>query len=101
MSGADMTLADISRLNDPREAIIILGRMALRHAAEANGLGIGRSWTIRDVLRRLPRDWPHLPALYSIARAAEITHYGGRDMDVHELGEHIESARPIFHGGRA
>lgn len=98
--GVDMSLAEISRIDDPREAIVVLGRLALRHAADANGLGVGRSWTIRDVLRRLPRDWPHLPALYSIARAAEVTHYGGRDLDVHELGAHIEAARPIFDGGR-
>lgn len=95
-SAGNETLADIARMTDLRAAIVTLGSAAVRRAAEANGLGVGRSWTMRDVLRRLPQGWPHLPALRAIARAAEITHFGGRDIDALELHAHIEAARPIF-----
>lgn len=93
---ADRTLQDIARIEDPREAIIALGVAALRRAADANGLGVGRSWTMRDVLRRLPQDWPHLHILLGIARAAELTHFGGRDFAPEDLRAHLEAARPIF-----
>ena len=73
---------------------------ALERAAEANGLRLGRAQTARDVLRVLPRGWPHLDALRRLVREAEIVRFGGRDLAEEHWRACLESARPLFAAGR-
>ncbi|MEM6489967.1 MAG: hypothetical protein AAF677_17130 [Pseudomonadota bacterium] len=95
-----LDLSAIEAMADRRAALIALGRAALARAAMANDLRLGRSWTYRDALRRIPRGWRGYPALASIARASEIAHFGGRPVDEMAFRQHLELARGLF-GGRA
>lgn len=94
-------LQQISAIGDRRAALIHLMRGALARAAETNHLALQRSWTARDALRRLPRNWPHLPALSDLTRAAELTHFGGRPVDEEQFQRHLTAARPLFESAGA
>lgn len=91
-----LDVGEIGKISDRRTALMLLAQQALSKAAEANGLRIARSWTVRDVLRRLPADWPHLAALHRIASANEITHFGGRAVSEEAFQSLLGLARSIF-----
>lgn len=89
-------LAAITALADPRAALIELTRLALMRAGAAHGLLLNRSWTARDVLRRLPADWAHLPALRALVREAELVHFGGRPIARETVVDHLAALSPLF-----
>jgi len=92
----NLDVGEIGKISDRRAALMLLAQCALSTAAKANGLRIARSWTVRDTLRRLPADWPHLAALHRIASAHEITHYGGRAVSEEAFQSLLGLARSIF-----
>jgi hypothetical protein len=97
----DAYLAGLAAMPDRRLALILLVARALDQAAAANGLRLGRSQTARDVLRVLPRRWPHLDALRRLVAEAEIVRFGGRELPEERWRACLEQARPLFAAGRA
>jgi hypothetical protein len=91
-----LDLARITLIADRRAALEALWLAALARAATAHGLTIGRSWTARDALKRVPGAWPHRAALTRLARAAELAHFGGRDVTEDQFRTLIDAAAPIF-----
>lgn len=85
-------------MEDRRKALILLTGHALERAANMNDLRIARSQTARDVLRILPRQWPHRDAVRTLVREAEIVHFGGRDIAEETWQACLTAARPIFSG---
>ena len=97
---ADAFLGSLAGMRDRRLALILLVARALERAAEANGLRLGQSQTARDVLRVLPRGWPHLDALRRLVSEAEIVRFGGRDLGEERWRACLDAARPLFAAGR-
>ena len=89
-------LAGLAAMADKREALIMLVSRLLEWAADTHALRLGRSQTARDVLRVLPVDWRHMPALRGLVREAEVVHFGGRDITPERWEECLAAARPIF-----
>lgn len=94
------TLSAIADIADRRLALLLMTSQTMQVAAAQCGFRIGRSWTLRDVIRRVPRDWHHHGALATLARAAEAVHFGGRDVAEDEFQNHFAAARTII-GSRA
>lgn len=91
-------LARIAAMADRRAALEALWLAALARAAAAHDLTVGRSWTARDALRRVPSGWVHRPALARIARAAELANFGGRPVPEDQFHALLDAAAPIFSG---
>lgn len=98
--GAPTTLSAIADIADRRLALLLMTGQTMQAAATQCGFRIGRSWTLRDVIRRVPRDWRHHVELTALARAAEAVHFGGRDVAEDEFQSHFATARTII-GSRA
>ena len=96
----DSFLESLRRMTDRRAALILLVSRALERAAALNDLRLGRSQTARDVVRVLPRSWPHLGNMRRLVREAEIVHFGGRELPEEIWEECLDAARPIFGEGR-
>ncbi|NSX53291.1 hypothetical protein [Parasulfitobacter algicola] len=92
-------LDQIEAITDRQIAITELMRSALVRAAQMNNLRLQRSWTARDALRKLPRDWQHLMALRNVTREAELAHFGDRPVAEDVFQTHLAAMRPLF-GGR-
>lgn len=92
----DEILAGLAAMPDRRQALILLAARALERGAEANGLRLGRAQTARDVLRALPRRWPHLDTLRRLVSEAELVHFGGRDLPEERWRACFDQARPLF-----
>lgn len=88
----------IRGIADRRIALTLLASAALSQAAEANKFRISRSWTLRDALYRVPRSWTHRKVLADLTRAAEIAHFGGRDVSEDAFQAHFAATQPIFRG---
>ena len=73
-------LARLRHAADPEAAIVELIEALLPAAAQQNDMRVGRSETARDLLRRLPRSWPHLRDLRMIVMAEELVQFGGRPL---------------------
>lgn len=102
LSGVDLPrdgiLEHLAKMADRRRALILLTGLALERAAKLNGLTLARAQTARDVLRILPRQWPHMGAMRQLVRQAEIVHFGGRDLAEDAWQGCLDAARPIFAG---
>lgn len=92
----DGFLDRIARMQDRREALILLVSRALEQAAHANNMTLGRAQTARDVVRVIPRRWSHREALNKLVREAEVVHFGGRDISEDRWRDCLDRARPIF-----
>lgn len=90
------SLSAIANIADRRLALIMLTAQTMHAAADECGFRIGRSWTLRDVIRRVPRDWQHHGALTTLARAAEAAHFGGHDVAEVDFQTHFATARAIM-----
>lgn len=95
------TLRAILGMGDPEAAIVALMQTALTQVVRANGLLLQKSWTARDVLRRLPGTQPHMDALRALVLEAERVHFGGRRITREDLDGHIERVRPLLSEARA
>lgn len=99
-AAAPTTLSAIAAIADRRLALLLMTTQTMQAAAAECGFRIGRSWTLRDVIRRVPRDWHHHGALTTLVRAAEAVHFGGRDVAEDEFQGHLTTALAII-GGKA
>lgn len=96
---ADAFLERLRGMADRRAALILLTGRALETAADANGLRIGRAQTARDVLRAVPRRWPHFETLRGLVREAEVVHFGGRDLPEARWRACLDAALPLLRPG--
>ena len=91
-------LARIREMADRALALNLLLAGALNIAAEAQGMRIHPSWTVRDALRRIPRSWKFRPALADLASEAERVHFGGRPITEDAFLRHYEAMVPVYKG---
>ncbi len=89
-------LTRLRAMTDRRAALVALLGAALGAAAEQNGIRMGRSETARDLLRRLPDRWPHLPALRSLVMTEELVQFGGRPLPEATFENCLAAAAPIL-----
>lgn len=81
---------------DRRRALAILAEAAVIEAARQHNQRLGRAMTMRDALRRIPRDWAGYAPLATLTRAAEMAHFGGRPVSEEGFAEHLAFARSLF-----
>ena len=94
-------LAEIEGMADRREALHLLAARLLSNAAAKTGIKPGRSWTARESLRALPRNWMHLSDLRHLNRQAELAWFGGRHVDDTVFADCLDRARAMMRGGAA
>ena len=78
--------------------------MALSHhliakVITAQGVLLQRSWTARDAMRRIPRDFDHREALQNLVLDSERVQFGGRDVSEDEFRAHVDALRPLYATG--
>lgn len=95
MAPGEAFLQELAAMADRREALHRLLVRLLAQSAFITGLRPGRSWTARDLIRSVPEEWPHLPALREISGLAEVVWFGGRDVDRDVFEDCLDRARPI------
>lgn len=79
-----------------RPALIALVQLLIGRAVEANGLLLQRSWTARDVLRRLPRELAYLPELKELVMIGERVHFGERPVSEEDFESFVKRAKPLL-----
>ena len=89
-------LSQILQITDRRAALLELMRTSLVKAADLHQIRLQRSWTARDALRRIPKDWPLRPPLQTVLTAAERAHFGGRAVSEDDFKAHVEQIAPLF-----
>ena len=87
-------------MKDRREALIALSRLVLNRVIEAQGILVQRSWTARDALRRVPREFAQRDALQALIRDSERVQFGGRDISEDEFKAHVENTRGLASAGQ-
>ena len=95
-----VTLESLRAHTDPVEALRLILLQALTRAADANEIGLRRSFTARDVLSRVPDRWQLRASLDAIVRRAEVVLFGGRPFGRDDLAPVLEVAAPFFEKGR-
>ncbi|WGI21261.1 hypothetical protein [Amylibacter sp. IMCC11727] len=85
-------------LNNPdrQQALISLAQLLIYKAVSANDLLLQRSWTARDVLRRMPKDSRYLPELSALVLKGELVHFGERDVSEEEFADFAARAKPLL-----
>jgi hypothetical protein len=85
-------------LNNPdrQQALISLAQLLIYKAVSANDLLLQRSWTARDVLRRMPRNSDYLPELSALVLKGELVHFGERDVSEEEFEDFASRAKPLL-----
>ena len=89
-------LAEIERMEDRRVALHLLAGRLLSNATNSTGIRPGRSWTARESLRALPRNWVHITDLQHLNRQAELAWFGGRHVDDTVFAECLDRARSMM-----
>lgn len=101
---AENHMALIERLRamqDRQQALVALIEATLASAADQNRLRLGRSETARDLLRRLPRSWPHLAQLRRLVMTEELVQFGGRPLPETTFEDCLRRALPILRAGES
>jgi hypothetical protein len=99
---AENHMALIERLRtmeDREQALVALIEAALASAANQNRLRLGRSETARELLRRLPRSWPHISGLRRLVMTEELVQFGGRPLPESTFEDCLRRALPILRAG--
>ncbi len=93
-------LSRIAAMADRRQALVLLLRHCLLHAADATGTRLFRSDTERAVFARLPATMPDRERLEHLLAEAELVHYGGRTLQEGHFDTLLNSARALLSVGR-
>ncbi|TCA27836.1 hypothetical protein E0H66_32070 [Rhizobium leguminosarum bv. viciae] len=93
-------LQRIAAMADRRQALVLLLRHCLLHAADMTGTRLFRSDTERAVFARLPSNMPERDRLESFLTAVELVHYGGRTLAESHFGVLLTTARGLLSSGR-
>ncbi|MEM1038129.1 MAG: DUF4129 domain-containing protein [Pseudomonadota bacterium] len=80
---SELTPYAILQFEDPREGLQTFVSYALVRSAQAASIPLRRSLTGREILRRLPKSFPHRDAVSTLLRRAEPILYGD-DVITHE-----------------
>ncbi len=93
-------LQRIAAMADRRQALVLLLRHCLLHAADVTGTRLFRSDTERAVFARLPETMPERERLEHLLSEAELVHYGGREIAESQFAALLVSARSLLSAGR-
>lgn len=93
-------LQRIAAMADRQQALILLLRHCLLHAADITGTRLFRSDTERAVFARLPNSMPDRDRLANLLTAVELAHYGGRTVAERHFGVLLATARDLLSTGR-
>ncbi|MEZ2221621.1 hypothetical protein [Rhizobium sp. RCC_161_2] len=93
-------LQRIAAMADRRQALVLLLRHCLLHAADVTGTRLFRSDTERAVLGRLPAGMPGRDRLENLLNEAELVHYGGRVLAESQFTALLATARGLLSSGR-
>ncbi|RUM27040.1 hypothetical protein EFQ99_02215 [Rhizobium vallis] len=93
-------LQRIAAMADRRQALVLLLRHCLLHAADITGTRLYRSDTERAVFARLPETMPDRDRLENLLAAVELVHYGGRTVTDSHFGVILGAARNVLSVGR-
>jgi hypothetical protein len=93
-------LQRIAGMADRRQALVLLLRHCLLHAADVTGTRLFRSDTERAVFARLPQTMPERERLEHLLAEAELVHYGGRTLAESRFDALLASARGLLSTGR-
>lgn len=93
-------IARLRGMADRRAALVMLLRAVLNEAAQQNGLRLGQSETARDLLRRLPKEWPHLGPTRDLVMTEELVQFGGRPLPDPLFEACLNQAVPILRAPR-
>ena len=89
-------LTAILRNPDRQAALISLAQLLVVRAVEANGLLLQRSWTVRDVIRRLPREKPYVSELRDLVLIGERVHFRDQSVSEAEFEGFSARAKPVL-----
>ncbi|MBB5666280.1 hypothetical protein GGE68_004510 [Rhizobium leguminosarum] len=93
-------LQRIAAMADRRQALVLLLRHCLLHAADITGTRLFRADTERAVFARLPKDMPERERLANFLTAVELVHYGGRSVAENHFSILLATARGLLSIGR-
>lgn len=93
-------LQRIAAMRDRRQALVLLLRHCLLHAADATGTRLFRYDTERAVLGRLPVNMAGRDRLENLLIEAELVHYGGRALVESQFNDLLAIARGFLSNGR-
>ena len=98
--GTSDFLERIAAMADRKQALVLLLRHCLLHAADITGTRLFRSDTERAVFARLPANLPDRDRLENLLTAVELVHYGGRSFADNHFGVLLTTARGLLSTGR-
>ncbi|AGB74200.1 MULTISPECIES: hypothetical protein [Rhizobium] len=93
-------LQRIAAMADRKQALVLLLRHCLLHAADVTGTRLFRSDTERAVLARLPENMPDRDHLENLLTETELVHYGGRVLAEGHFAALLATARGLLSGGK-
>ncbi|MBX5195846.1 hypothetical protein HJB82_11020 [Rhizobium sp. NZLR10] len=93
-------LQRIAAMADRRQALVLLLRHCLLHAADITGTRLFRADTERAVFARLPKNMPDRERLANFLTAVELVHYGGRSVAENHFSTLLAAARDLLSIGR-
>lgn len=89
-------LESILAIPDRSAALVMLCQAGLAKALNGQGILPQRSWTARETLHHLPRQYPHRGALQSLVFASEQAQFGGREVSDEEFASHVGQVRRVW-----
>lgn len=93
-------LQRIAAMKDRRQALVLLLRHCLLHAADVTETRLFRFDTERAVLGRLPQGMPGRDRLENLLNEAELVRYGGRALAESQFTTLLDTARGFLSSGR-
>ncbi|ANK89117.1 MULTISPECIES: hypothetical protein [unclassified Rhizobium] len=93
-------LQRIAAMADRRQALVLLLRHCLLHAADITDTRLSRADTERAVFARLPKTMPGRERLASFLTAVELVHYGGRTVAENHFSVLLATGRDLLAAGR-
>ncbi len=93
-------LQRIAAMADRKQALVLLLRHCLLHAADVTGTRLFRSDTERAVLARLPKNMPDRDHLENLLTETELVHYGGRVLAESNFAALLATARSLLSSGK-
>jgi len=93
-------LQRIAAMADRKQALVLLLRRCLLHAADVTGTRLFRSDTERAVLARLPESMPDRDHLENLLTETELVHYGGRVLAESHFVALLATARGLLSSGK-
>lgn len=91
-----LAIEAVLRMADRRIALVALCKNLLVRVVSAEGILLQDSWTDRDALRRVPRDFAQRDALQSLVFASERVQFGGRDVTEDEFRDYVTKLKPLW-----